>query len=82
MDTDMEQQDLEKEIDLITHHEKVDPLDSPDSEAEHVPIDGGDTEILRDQPEEEMHNILFNESQNRVVQFHRVSTLDDHKYPA
>jgi len=34
--------------------------------------------MLEGQPEGEMHNISCDESQQRVVQSRRVSTLDDH----
>lgn len=57
MNTKMEQPELEKRIDLITYHQEVDPPDSSNLEANQVPSDQGDTEILGDNPEEEMHNI-------------------------
>lgn len=81
MDTNIEQQELEKEIELMPHHQEVDPLASPCPEEEQVASDQGDTEILGDNPEEEMHNISFDESQHRDVQSHRVLTLDDHTSP-
>lgn len=65
----------------MPHHQEVDPLASPHLEDEQVPSDQGDTEILGDQSEGEMHNISFNESQHRVMQSHRVSTSEDHTYP-
>ena len=66
----------------MPHRQEVDPPASLDLEVEQVPSDQDDTEILGDQPEGEMHNISFDESQHRVVQSHRVSTLDDHTSPA
>ena len=58
----MEQPELKKDIDLIPYHQEVDPLASSNLEAEKVPRDQGDIEILGDNLEEEMHNISFNES--------------------
>jgi len=81
LDMDMEQQELVKEINLMPYHQKVDLPASPDPEVEHVPIDQGDIKILGDNLEGELHNISFNESQHKVVQSHRVSTLDDHTSP-
>ena len=63
------------------YHQEVDPLASPDLEVERVPRNQGDTEILGDNLEEEMHNILVDESQHRVVQSHRVSTPYDNTSP-
>lgn len=77
----MEQHELEKNIDLIPYHQEVDPLVSPDSEVEEVPSDQGDTDILGDNLEGEMHNISFDKSQHRVVKSHRLSTLDDNTNP-
>ena len=74
----MEQQELEQDIDLMPHHQEVNPPTSPHPEEEKVPSDQGETEILGDNLEEEMHNISFDESQHRVLQSHRVSTLDVH----
>lgn len=65
----------------MPHHQEVDPLASLDPEAEQVPSDQGDTEILGDNLEGEMHNISFNESQHRVVQSRRVSNSEDHTSP-
>jgi len=81
MDTYMEQHELEKYIDLMPHHQEVDPLASSNLEAEQVLSDQGDTEILGENLEGEMHDISFDESQHRVVQSCRVSTLDDHTSP-
>jgi len=64
----------------MPQHQEVNPPASPDLEAEQVPSDQGDTEILGDNSEGEMHNISFDESHHRVVQSCRVSTLDDHTY--
>ena len=65
----------------MPHHQKVNPLASPHLEDEQVPSNQGDTEILGDQTEGEIHNISFDESQHRVVQSRRVSTSDDHTSP-
>jgi len=62
IDTEMEKPKLELDIDLMPYYQEVDPLASPDLEAEQVPSDQGDTEILGDNPEEEMNNISFDES--------------------
>ena len=78
----MEKPQLEQDIDLIHYPQEVDPLASLNAEVKQVLSDRGDTEILGDNLEEEMHNISFNESQHRVVQQHKVSTLDDHASPA
>jgi len=77
MDTDMEQKELEKYIDLMPYHQEVNPPTSPDMEAKEVPSDQGDTEILGDNPEGEMHNVSFIESPHRVMQSHIVSTSDN-----
>ena len=77
MDTEMEQQELEKDIDLMPHPQEVDPPASLHPEDEQVPSDQGDTEILGDQLEGEMHNISFDESQHRVVHSRIVSTSQD-----
>jgi len=63
------------------YHQEIDPPASPDLEVEKVLTDHGDTEILGENLEEEMHNISFDESQYRVVKSHRVSTLDVHTSP-
>ena len=42
----MEQQELEKDINLITYHQKVDQPTSLDPKVEKVPNDQGDNEIL------------------------------------
>ncbi len=81
IDTNMEQQELEQDINLMPHHQEVNPLASPDLKVEQVPGDQGDIEILGDQPKGEMQNISFDELQDRVVKSHRVSTLDDHTSP-
>ena len=67
---------MEQDIDLMPHHQEVDPTTSPH------PSNQGDTEILGDNLEEEMHNISFDESQHRVVQSRRVSTPNDYTSPA
>ena len=66
----------------MPHHQEVDPPASLHLEDEQVPSDQGDTKILLDMLEGEMHNISFDESQHRVVQSHRVSTPEDHTSPA
>ena len=58
---------LEQDIELMPYHREVDPPTSPDLEVEKVPNDERDTDMLGDNPEEEMHNISFDESQHRVV---------------
>jgi len=78
----MEQPKLEQEIDLMPYHQVVDPTASSDPEVEQVPRNQGDIEILRDNPEEEMHNISFDESQHRVFQLHKVSTPYGHTSPS
>ena len=66
----------------MPYHQEVDPPASPDPEAENVPSNQGDTKILGDNPEGEMHNISFDESQHKVLQSRRLSTLDDNTSPA
>ena len=78
----MEQQELEQDTDLMPHHKEVDSPTSMHLDDEQVSNDQGGTQILGDQPEGEMHNISFDESQHRVVQSHKVSTLEDHTSPA
>jgi len=82
LDADMEQQELEQDTNLMPHHKEVDPPTPMHSKEEQVSNDQGGTEILGDQPEEEMHNISFNESQHRVVQSPGVSTPEDQTSPA
>lgn len=77
----MEEQELEQDIYLISYHQEVDPPASLDLEAEQVPSDQADTEILGDNPKGEMHNISFDEAKHRVVQYHRVLTPDDNTSP-
>lgn len=48
MDTAMEQQELDQDIDLMPHHEEVNPPTSPLPEEDRVPSKQGDTEILGD----------------------------------
>lgn len=50
MDTEMEQPELEKEIDLMHYNQEVDPPDSPDPKSGQALSDQGDTEILEDNP--------------------------------
>lgn len=74
----MEKPKLYQEINLMPYHQEVHQPDSPYLEVEKVLRDQGDTEILGDNPKEEIHNISFDESQHRVVQSYRVSNPDDH----
>lgn len=67
MDIDIEQQKLEKDINLMPHHQEVDPLASSHPEEEQVPSNLGDTEILGYRSEGEMNNISFIESQHRFM---------------
>lgn len=53
----------------------------PDPGAEQVLSVQGDIEILEDNPEANVHNISFDESQHRVVQSRRVPTPDVHISP-
>ena len=57
---------MEQDTDLMPHHKEVDSPASMHLEEEKVLDDQGGTEILGDQPEEEMQNISFDESQHRV----------------
>lgn len=65
----------------MPYHQVVNLPASSDSEAEQVPSDQGDTKILGDNSEEDIHNISFDESKHRVVQSCRVSTPNDHTSP-
>lgn len=78
----MVQPESDRDIDLMPQNQEVTPPNSPDPEVEQVPSDQGDTEILEDNPEAEMHNISFNESQHRVVQSCRFPTPNVHISPA
>ena len=53
----MEHLELEQDIGLMPYHQEVDPPASLDLEAEKFLSDQGDSEILGDNLEEEMHNI-------------------------
>lgn len=77
----MEQPELEEDINLLHYHQEVEPTASLDPEVEQVPCNHGDTEILGDNPKEQMHNISFDESHHRVVQSCRVFSLDDNTSP-
>ena len=81
MDTDMEQQELEQDNNLMPQRQEVYLPASLHPYEEQVPSNQQDTEILGHHPEGEMNNISFNESQHRVVKFHRVSTQEDHTSP-
>ena len=74
----MEQPELEQDINLMPYNQEVDQPASPDPKAEQVLSEQRDTDILGDNPEAEMHNISFDESQHRVVQSSRVPTSDVH----
>ena len=50
MDTNMVKLELYQDIDLMPQYQEVNPLTSLDLEAEQVPSDQGDTEILEDNP--------------------------------
>lgn len=78
---DTKQPELEKDIDLMPYHQEVEPPASLNPEAEQVPSKKEDIEILGDNSKEEMHNISLDESQHRVVQSCKASTLDGHTYP-
>jgi len=57
MDMETEQPKLEQDIVLMPYHQEVNPPASPALEVEQFSSDQGDTEILKDNMEEEMHNI-------------------------
>ena len=82
MDTDMVHPDSDHDIDCMPQNEEVTLPASPDREAEKVPGDQGDIKILEDNPEAEMPNIYFDESQHRFVKSCRVPTLDVQISPA
>ena len=67
MDMDAVHLESKHDIDLMPHNQEVNPPASPNLEAKQVLSDPGDTKILEDNPEEEMHNISFNESQHKFV---------------
>ena len=73
---------MEQDTDLMPHHKEVNSPASMHPDDGQVSNDQGGTKILGDQPEGEIHNISFDESQHRVVQSCRVSTLKDHTSPA
>jgi len=65
----------------MPRNQEVTPPASLDLEAEQVPRNYGDTEIFEDNSEAEMHTVSFDKSQHRVVQSHRVPTLNVHISP-
>lgn len=73
--------ELDQDIDLMPKNQMITPLASPDTEVEQVPSDQGDTKILKDNLEADVHDISFNESQHKVMQSCRVPTLDAHVSP-
>lgn len=66
----------------MPHHQEVDSPAWLHPNDEQVSCDQGGTEILGDKREGEIDNIPFDESQHRVVKYHRVSTPDDHTSPS
>lgn len=78
----MEQWELEQDINLMPYHQGVELPVSPHPDDMQVSSDQGGTEILGDESKEEIHNISFDKSQHRVVQSHKMLTLDDHTSPA
>ena len=81
MDTNVVQPELDLDIELMPKNQEVTPPASPDPEAKKFPSNQGDTEILEDNLEVDVHNISFEESQHIVVQSHRVPTLNVHVSP-
>ena len=77
LDADMEQQDLERDTNLMPHHKEVESPTSLHLDDEQVSNNQGGTEILGGQPKVEMHNISFNESHHRVVESQKVPTPED-----
>lgn len=67
MDTNVVHLELDQDTDLMPHNQEVNQPTSPDLEAEKFPGDQGDTDILEDNPEADMHNILLEESQHMVM---------------
>jgi len=67
MDMDVVQPKQDQDTDLMPKDQEVTPPASPDPRAKQVPSDQGDNEILEDNPEADVHNISFDESQHRVV---------------
>lgn len=61
----------------MPHHREVSSPASMHLDDEKVSNDEGCTEILGGQPEEEMHDNSFDESQHRVVNLDRVPTSED-----
>ena len=66
MDMDRVQLEPDQDIDLMPQNKEFTPPASPDPEAQQVPSDQGDTKILEDNPEAEMHNISFDELCSRA----------------
>lgn len=73
----MDKWESKQDINLMPHHQEVNLPTSLLLDDEQFSSDQGDTEIFGDQPEEEIHNSSFDESQHRFVQSSRVSTSDD-----
>ena len=73
---------MEQDNNLMPHHREVDSPASMHPDDEQVSNEQGGTKILGDKQEEEMHTISFDESQHRVVQYRKVSTLEDHASPS
>lgn len=58
---------MEQDTNIMLHHKEVESPTSMHLEEEKVSNYQGGIEILRDQLEEKMHNITFDESQHRVM---------------
>lgn len=63
----MVQPKLDKDIDPMPRNEEVSPLASPNQDVKQVPSIQGDTKILDDSLEVDMHNISFDVPQHRVL---------------
>ena len=63
----MVQPEKDQDMDLMPKDQEVTPPASLDLEVEQVPSDQGDTEILEDNLEADVHNIYFDDSQHRVM---------------
>lgn len=77
MGIDMVQPELDQDIDLMPRNQEVSSPALRNTE-EHVPRDQGDTKILDENLEVEMHNISFDESHHKVVQSCTVPNPDVH----
>lgn len=70
-DMEMEQKLKEQDIDLMSRASKVTPQSLPPTEWHLVPRKQGEVVLIDDDPETNVYNLAFEETQQRIVQAQR-----------